>query len=194
MADRYISAPARPDVTACDRRVRRSRAALTAAFTELAFERSYPDIGIRDVAERADVGRSTLYTHFSGIDDLLAQSLDRHLSTLARCSLVPDLAPALAQVVAHFWQQRGIARTMLQGDARLAITRLLVRHFADALLALRCELRPRSVAPIALLAEQLAAGQLALLSAWLSGRVSASPDEVARLLHRTSYAAALAAV
>ena len=194
MDDLRKSGSSRTSAAGGDRRVRRSRAALTNAFTELAFERGYSNISIRDVAERADVGRSTLYAHFSGIDDLLAQSLDRHLSTIARCSVLPEIVPELAQIVAHFWQQRRIARTMLQGDASVAIARLLVHRFAEALFVLRREHRSRSAAPIALIAEQLAAGQLALLSAWLLGRVSASPDAVAQLLHRTTYAAALAAI
>lgn len=175
-----------------DRRVRRSRAALTAAFTELAFEQGYQYIGVADVAKRADVGRSTLYTHFSGIDDLLAQSLDAHLTTIARCTVKAELEPALVQVIAHFWQQRRTARTMLSGNAGVAITRRLVYHLEEALLKLRTANRCRTALPLSLVAEQLAAGQLAVLKQWLTGRATASPDEVARLLHRTTHATAIA--
>jgi AcrR family transcriptional regulator len=91
-----------------DRRARRSRAALTAAFTDLALERGYSGFGVNDVAERAAVGRSTLYTHFSGMDDLLAKSLDTHLSTIARCTVKPDMEPELERVISYFWQQRRI--------------------------------------------------------------------------------------
>lgn len=104
-----------PQADGGDRRVQRSRAAITAAFTELAFERGYPNIAVTEVAKRADVGRSTLYSHFSGMDDLLAQSLDIHLSTIARCTVKEELDQALIQVVRHFWQQRRVARTMLSG-------------------------------------------------------------------------------
>lgn len=175
-----------------DRRVRRSRAALTAAFTELAFEQGYQNIGVADVAKRADVGRSTLYTHFSGMDDLLAQSLDAHLTTIARCTVKAELEPALVQVLAHFWQRRRTARTMLSGDAGVAITRRLVYHLEDVLLKLRTASRCQSALPLSLVAEQLAAGQLAVLKQWLAGRATASPDEVARLLHRTTHATAIA--
>ncbi|QYE34223.1 TetR/AcrR family transcriptional regulator [Polymorphobacter sp. PAMC 29334] len=177
-----------------DRRIRRSRAALTAAFSELALERSYPDIGIRDVAERANVGRSTLYSHFSDIDDLLAQSLDPQLSTIARCSVEPEMKPELGLIITHFWDQRSIARTMLRGDAGAAITRLLVRHLEEALLGLRRAHKSRSSLPVILVAEQLAAGQLAMLGTWLAGRAPAPSGDMAQLLHKTSYAAAMASL
>lgn len=177
-----------------DRRVRRSRAALTSAFTELAFERGYLNIGVVDVAKRADVGRSTLYTHFSGMDDLLAQSLDTHLSIIAKCTVKAENEPALVQVIAHFWQQRRVARTMLSGEAGIAIARRLVHHLEEALLELRTARRCRPGLPLSLVGKQLAAGQLAVLGEWLAGRATASPDEVARLLQKTTHAAALASL
>lgn len=177
-----------------DRRVRRSRAALTTAFTELALERGYRDIGVRDVAQRAEVGRSTLYTHFADLDDLLAHSLETHLSTIARGAVTPEMEPEFARVIAHFWQQRGIARSMLQGDAGVAIARLLVSRLEDALLGLRRVHQSRSSLPVSLVAEQLAAGQLAMLERWLAGRAPASSEAVARLLHKTSYAMAMASL
>ncbi|GGE16848.1 hypothetical protein GCM10011529_24110 [Polymorphobacter glacialis] len=177
-----------------DPRVRRSRAALTTAFTELAFERGYQDIGVRDVADRAAVGRSTLYSHFSDMNDLLAHSLDTHLGTLARCTVRLEMEPDLVRVIAHFWQQRSSARTMLQGQAGAAIACLLVRHLETALLGLYRTHRSRPSLPASLLAEQLAAGQIAVLATWLAGRAAASPEKVAQLLHRTSYAAAMASL
>lgn len=194
MADiKFSSRGISPQADGGDRRVQRSRAAITAAFTELAFERGYPNIAVSDVAKRADVGRSTLYTHFSGMDELLAQSLDIHLSTIATCTVKEELDPALIKVVGHFWQQRRVARTMLLGEAGVAIARRLVYRIEEALLELRAG-RCRPGLPLSLVAEQLAAGQLAVLARWLSGRVTASPDGVARLLHRTTYAAALASL
>lgn len=177
-----------------DRRVGRSRAALTSAFTELAFERGYLNIGVADVAKRADVGRSTLYTHFSGMDDLLAQSLDTHLRIIANSTVKAENEAALVQVIAHFWKQRRLARIMLSGEAGVAIARRLVYHLEEALLELRTARRSRPGLHLSLVGKQLAAGQLTVLGEWLAGRATASPDEVARLLQRTTHAAALASL
>lgn len=180
--------------SAGDLRVRRSRTALTIAFTELALERGYRGIGPGDVAERADVGRSTLYTHFSGMDDLLAQSLDRHLTTLAYCTLKPEMDSALLNVVQHFWDQRRVARQILQDDKGVAVPRLLISRLEVALVELRRSRRLRSGMPIHLVAVQIAAGQLAVLDAWLAGRASATPDQISLLLQETTYATAIASL
>lgn len=177
-----------------DRRIRRSRAALTAALTELTFERGYRGIKSEDVAERADVSRSTFYSHFSGLDDLLAQSLEKHLSTLAECTTKPEIDLALIRIVRHFWEQRSVARTALRGDAKVAISRLLGLRLEQALVDLRRSLKARSAMSASLIAAHLAAGQLAILEEWLSGRASGSPEQIAELLHKTTYAAAIASV
>lgn len=177
-----------------DRRIRRSRAALTAALTELTFERGYRGIKPDEVAERADVGRSTFYSHFSGVDDLLAQSLDKHLSALAQCVINSEMDAALVKFVKHFWEQRAAARTALQGDAKAAITRLLSLRLEEALLELRGSLKSRSALPASLVATQLAAGQLAILETWLSGRAPASAEQIANLLQKTTHAAAIASL
>lgn len=195
MPDIKISSRGVPSqVVISDRRAIRSRAALTAAFVELAFEQGFQGIGVADVAKRADVGRSTLYSHFSGIDDLLAHSLDGQLSTIARCTVNAEIDSALGKVIAHFWQQRRSARTMLSGEAGVAITRRLAYRLQEALLELRLANKCRSGLPLSLVAEQLAAGQIAVLGQWLSGRASATPEEVARLLHKTTHAAAIASL
>lgn len=83
---------------------------------------------------------------------------------------------------------------MLSGEAGVAISRRLVYHLEEALLELRIARRCRPALPWSLVAEQLAAGQLAVLGQWLAGRATASANEVARMLHGTTYAAALAAL
>src|SRR5215470_11630864 len=53
-----------------DRRVQRSRAALQRALIDLIQERNYADITIQDIVDRANVGRTTFYLHFTSKDDL----------------------------------------------------------------------------------------------------------------------------
>lgn len=66
-----------------DRRVRRTKQRLKAALLELIAERGYERITIRDLTERADVGRSTFYAHFDSKDDLLFAGFDDWLASLA---------------------------------------------------------------------------------------------------------------
>jgi len=54
-----------------DRRVNRTRTALKEALTDLILEKGYEAVTVQDIIDRADVGRSTFYSHFLDKDDLL---------------------------------------------------------------------------------------------------------------------------
>jgi AcrR family transcriptional regulator len=54
-----------------DRRVQRTRRLLHEAFISLILERGYDAVTIRDVVQRAGVGRSTFYTHFADLEEVL---------------------------------------------------------------------------------------------------------------------------
>ena len=56
-----------------DRRQRKSREAIFAAFTELLSQKSFNAITVGEIIARADVGRATFYAHFETKDFLLKE-------------------------------------------------------------------------------------------------------------------------
>src|SRR5215213_8621419 len=58
-----------------DRRALRTRTTLHRALIGLIIERDYDEISVGDIAEAANVGRSTFYAHFTDKDDLLRTGL-----------------------------------------------------------------------------------------------------------------------
>ena len=54
-----------------DRRTKKTKAAIFAAFTELLSKKKYSQITIQEIIDLADVGRSTFYSHFETKDELL---------------------------------------------------------------------------------------------------------------------------
>jgi len=57
-----------------DRRVERTRQALRAALIGLILDKGYEAISVMDIAERANVGRSTFYMHYSTKDSVFSDS------------------------------------------------------------------------------------------------------------------------
>jgi AcrR family transcriptional regulator len=58
-----------------DRRVQKTKSSLQKALIGLAREKPYPSIAVKDILDRANVGRSTFYTHFRDKDDLLESNI-----------------------------------------------------------------------------------------------------------------------
>src|SRR5438105_10896619 len=66
----------KPPATPVDRRVMRTRRALSHAMIELIIARSWDDITVQDLCDRADIGRSTFYLHFANKEELIVGGLD----------------------------------------------------------------------------------------------------------------------
>jgi AcrR family transcriptional regulator len=64
-----------------DRRVQKTQALLRGALAALIREKPYDDIVVKQILHRANVGRSTFYTHFSNKDELLLSCIRDILHT-----------------------------------------------------------------------------------------------------------------
>src|SRR5882672_10097757 len=67
-----------------DRRTNRTRRSLSTALVELVKEKRFDDITVQNVIDRADVGRSTFYSHFRDKDDLFQKDWQRFLDGFAQ--------------------------------------------------------------------------------------------------------------
>lgn len=59
-----------------DRRKERTRRMLGEALIQLIIEKGYENIIVQDILDRANIGRSTFYTHFLDKDDLLRNGFE----------------------------------------------------------------------------------------------------------------------
>ncbi|MEH7116292.1 TetR/AcrR family transcriptional regulator [Neobacillus vireti] len=65
-----------------DRRIAKSQVAIKNAVIELMAEKSFDDITIQDIADRADVNRGTIYLHYTDKYDLLDKMIEEHMNNL----------------------------------------------------------------------------------------------------------------
>ena len=73
-----------------DRRVRKTDARLHDALISLIHDKSYDAIAVRDILDRADVGRSTFYAHFRDKNDLLTSSICEALQSIRSGAAAAD--------------------------------------------------------------------------------------------------------
>ena len=99
-----------------DRRVQRTRRSLHEALVELILERGWDEVRVQDICDRANVGRSTFYTHFADKEELLIGGLDDLRQALRRLSPVEADARPLGfvrGVIEHADEQRRLFRAVI---------------------------------------------------------------------------------
>ena len=172
-----------------DRRVERSRAALRSAFNQLILERGFDKLTAADVADLANVGRSTFYAHYTGLNELLAESIGPILTPLANSAVGDD--PGILPILEHIWENRAMGRNLMAGETRRRLLQLLGSMVETRLTEARRAAGHHTADPSApLVALQIAGGQLAMLEAWLAGRTPATAARLAELLRSGSRAMA----
>lgn len=173
---------------AADRRTERTRAALMSAFIAILLEEGFEAVTVERVAERANVGRSTFYMHYTGKEDILRQCMARPSSVLA-VLVGHDLPPdVLIRQLEHFHGQRARNHVFFAGPVRASWVKCLAGLIEPRLAKLAQHTRARPVLPLPLAAAQIAEGQLALISNWLTGKAAVKVDAVAEALTATTRA------
>jgi AcrR family transcriptional regulator len=168
-----------------DQRVQRTHRLLREAFIALILEKGYNAVTIRDVARRAGVGRSTFYTHFGDLEELLRSHGDR--KWLRRFQPPGEPAQPFAFVLPfleHAAEQRRFLRALVGNKGGAAIH----KHFKEALLDLVREevdrFLPRETPPKREAATRFVAGAFyELLNWWLDSRSGLTPEALAECFH-----------
>jgi AcrR family transcriptional regulator len=172
-----------------DRRTGRTRSALMSAFVDLMLTRGYAGLSVEDVAENANVGRSTFYLHFRNKDDILQESLARPSRGLA---VIVGHDVAVARVVSlleHFHSQRRLNRVFFAQPARSLWVKCLAGLIEPRLALLtRTHRSLRPIVALPMLATLIAEAQIALVSHWLQGRNTTKAGAVAEALIASTHA------
>lgn len=155
-----------------DRRVQRSQRALLDALTQLLVERGFEQTTIADIAERANVGRSTFYAHFADKEALLRESLQglrvylaEAAAALPRANVHPALAFSLP-LLSHVNASRDLFAAIVtrRSSALDLVQGMLVELVSDAL----CERPLPPDVPLALTAEHIVGSFLSICRWWLN--------------------------
>ena len=176
---------------ATDRRIERTRQAVTGAFNAMILEgRRYDRIRVADLIARAGVGRSTFYEHYRGKDDVLAETIRYPFAMLAVAVDADAKVSTLRDVLAHFHENRVQGKAIFTGTARRTIARVLASMIEARL---RARAKAHGIAEPAALgvaAVALAEGQLAAIVAWIGGDIAGDAARLAATLRRIAQATA----
>jgi AcrR family transcriptional regulator len=165
-----------------DRRTERTRAALMRAFIDTLLAEGYEAITVERVAERANVGRSTFYMHYTGKEEILRQSM-KNPSSLLAAMIGNVVAPEhVKHQLEHFHAQRRLNHVFFEGAVRAIWISCLAGLIEPRLATLVRHVRARPILPLPLIATQIAEAQLALIANWLVARPSLKAEIIGEAL------------
>jgi AcrR family transcriptional regulator len=166
-----------------DRRTQRTQQTLLDALIDLLKVKHYDAISVKDIIEKANVGRSTFYAHYQTKDDLLKSGFERVLDMLleqvvfdeTERTLTLDTAPLFRHAQGH----AELYRTLAWGSGFEVITTqgqaALGAKFQQCLSQLVSAERQLTV-PLSALSYSLAGSLLILLKWWLENDMPGSPE------------------
>jgi AcrR family transcriptional regulator len=161
-----------------DRRVLRTRRLLREALIDLIIERGWDNLSVQDVCDRADVGRSTFYTHFGDMEELLLGGFDDLRKMLrAQKSASNEKLAFVRGLIEHASEHAQLFRAIIGKRAGHAIE----KRFRQTVIALvRDDLAEHGYAgrPLEVTTQYVAGALVGLLTWWADAR---NPIEVAEV-------------
>lgn len=185
-----------------DRRVQRTRELLKKTLIELINERGYDAITIQDIVDRANVGRTTFYLHYSSKDELFMSCHEAIIREfhfgplyphpLSREELLsPEAPPGMTVAYRHLKDAWVRLYPIFQGkDGVLILRRIRDGSAQEIETNLRAAFAGTdSTIPFDVLANYLAGARIVLLQWWLEKRQPHTPENLAQTFHRLQRAA-----
>ena len=175
-----------------DRRIQKTRKVLHEALISLILEKDYRSITIQEIIDRANVGRSTFYTHFQDKDDLLTSEVGnlRHMLRTAQVKTPLVSEKSYEKIIGfslmmfeHAYEYRHVYKALIgsQGGA------VVLQHIPDMLVDLirdgsKVEFEKRrrkdSEIPFELFVHFIASAFVSVMSWWLDHKSPLPPKTI----------------
>ena len=175
-----------------DRQSERTRQALGEALLQLMMEKGYRAVSVKEIIDRANVGRSTFYSHYADKDELFESQVNRMLEMLIQHAPQDALEgypylPSLG-LFRHVQEQWKLYRILSwEAGTALHINHLqksLSERIEQSLLASGKTFE----LPIPIIANFLAGSLLSLLKWWLDNRMTYSPEQMDAMFRKLALA------
>ena len=186
-----------------DRRVARTQKLLRDSLHSLIREKDYDSIAVKEILDRADVGRSAFYTHFRDKDELLASSIHDILGSVSPThsrtgeGSTEGILWFSLPIFEHLDRHRRTAelklgprgRTVLHGHLQKVLAELIAKEVRKSHMGRR---ETAGRIPPALLVQYIASTFILVLNWWVESRSplrAKAVDDLFRTLIRPTLAA-----
>jgi AcrR family transcriptional regulator len=178
-----------PVKQAKDRRIQKTQNLLREALATLIREKDYDSIVIKEILDRANVGRSTFYMHFRDKDDLLVSGIHEMIGSVQSAGLPSSTKPEeriirfALPIFEYLYQHRRAGEAKMGTRGRAMLHEHLRKVLAELIAAdVRRDFqgRRRASGPIPpdLLVQHVASTFILVLNWWVESKNPLPPKEV----------------
>jgi AcrR family transcriptional regulator len=175
----------RPNAKGKDRRSQRSQQALIDALIELMAVKNYDSISIKEIVEKANVGRATFYSHYQTKDDLVKGGFERILDeTLNHIVMSQDEQNLMVDITMLFQHAQGhyhLYKTLMWGSGFEILTKDELIILSEKLQQRLSQFFPdenKISVPLNVLSISFSGNLLILLKWWLDNKMPYSPEKM----------------
>lgn len=180
-----------------DRRVLRTRVLIFEAFLKILPKKCFAEISVVDIAQQANINRSTFYAHFLDKDDLLDNMVNEKFQLLEQLlaerrghhGSVPsfnDPDPIFAVLFEHILEHDEFYRVMLlvnpAENFNIRLTELIKETFLHRISQL--EMQQKVQVPLDILLDHISYSTIGMIHKWLADHKVYSPHQMALQLTR----------
>lgn len=171
-----------------DRRVQRTRQALQEALIELILEKGFERVTVQDVIERANIGRSTFYSHFKDTEDLFLSGFENlwslfqgHLAGQQNASVWE-----LSRIIFEHAQSYTEVYKALVGKQGGSLMSAHMHKYVAVLIrnSLKAGWGKQNPVPVEIAVHHLTSSLLALLAWWVDHDLPHSPQYMNEMYQR----------
>jgi AcrR family transcriptional regulator len=171
-----------------DRQSQRTRQALGDALLDLMMEKGYRAVSIKDIIDRANVGRSTFYAHYADKDELFESQLNRMVEML-----IQHTPPAILErnpffpslgLFQHVQQQWKLYKLLSWEAGNTLHINHLQKSISDRIEQRIAADGKTYELPIPILANFLAGSLLSLLKWWLDNKMVYTPEQMDEMFRK----------
>jgi len=174
-----------------DRRSQRTYSLVNSAFTELLSEKSYDEILVQDILDRAGIGRTTFYAHYFDKEDVLDSITEQMLSMfthqIARSTARQRVVPSLELFEHIYHSQNQHFRALMRGHASEPLWEAMQTALCQAIepaLSTLCAERRSPPISLPVVSQYLAGAFLTLLKWWVAADMPYPPEQMENIFQQ----------
>lgn len=180
-----------------DRRVKKTRNLIKESLIELILSKTYSQLTVKEIAEKANIGRKTFYLHYSCIEDVTAEiendmdiSLNEKIDNFINNTNVYDIKNVFKDLNDVIMEQEDLFKRIALSDSYNFFQKGFERMLSKAITRVTNEIfkirRPNTET----YSTFYAAGIIKLYMDWLKGELKVSLEELTRILYRSTFVGA----